>query len=98
MDRAADNHYGTMTTADIKALPIPAAKDCVLFLWVIVLMLPHGLAVMQAWKFNYKSAYFWFKPGPGQGYWSQRDKVELSLVGTRGKVPAPAPGTRPRNC
>ncbi len=56
MDRAADNHYGTMTTADIKALPIPAAKDCVLFLWVIVLMLPHGLAVMQAWKFNDKSA------------------------------------------
>ena len=58
-------------------------------------MLPHGLAIMQAWKPNYKSAYFWFKPGSGHGYWSQRNQVELLLVGTRGEVPAPAPGTQP---
>jgi N6-adenosine-specific RNA methylase IME4 len=95
MDRAADNHYGTMTTEDIKALRIPAAKDCVLFLWVTVPMLPQGLAVVSAWGFTYKSAYFWFKPGPGHGYWSQRDQVEVLLVGTRGNVPAPAPGTQP---
>ena len=32
MDHAADNHYATMTTDEIKALPVPAAPDCVLFL------------------------------------------------------------------
>ena len=32
MDRTADNHYATMTTDEIKALPVPAASDCVLFL------------------------------------------------------------------
>ena len=89
--------YGTMTTEDIKALRIPAAKDCVLFLWVTVAMWPQGHAVMSAWGFAYKSAYFWFKPGPGHGYWSQQDQVEVLLVGTRGNVPAPAPGTQPRN-
>jgi N6-adenosine-specific RNA methylase IME4 len=45
--------------------------------------------------FSYKSLYAWFKPGPGTGYWSQKDQLELLLVGTRGDVPAPAPGTQP---
>jgi hypothetical protein len=42
MDRAADNHYPTMRLDDIKALPIPAAKNCVLFLWATAPMLPDG--------------------------------------------------------
>jgi N6-adenosine-specific RNA methylase IME4 len=61
MDRAADNHYPTMTLEEIKALPVPAAKDCVLFLWSTVPMLPSALATMWAWGFVYKSALFWDK-------------------------------------
>src|SRR6516225_7936906 len=56
MDRAAENHYPTMSIEDICALKIPAADDCVLFLWATVPMLAQALAVMQAWGFTYKSA------------------------------------------
>ncbi|HEY1878466.1 MAG TPA: MT-A70 family methyltransferase [Caulobacteraceae bacterium] len=91
MDRAADNHYPTMTVEAIAALPVPAAEDAVLFLWATVPMLPEALAVMAAWGFAYKSHFVWVKDKVGTGYWS-RNRHELLLIGTRGSVPAPAPG------
>lgn len=94
MDRAADNHYPTSETPDIAKLPVAdiAADDCVLFLWATVPMLPDALDVMKAWGFTYKSHRVWYKSGhTGTGYWF-RNQHELLLVGTRGHVPAPAPG------
>jgi N6-adenosine-specific RNA methylase IME4 len=91
MDRAADNHYPTMTLDDIKALGPPAADDAVLFLWATVPMLPQALDLMSAWGFTYKSNFVWVKQTIGSGYWN-RNRHELLLIGTRGKVPAPAPG------
>ena len=44
MDRAAENHYPTMTVDHIKALQVPSADDCVLFLWTTAPMLPEALA------------------------------------------------------
>jgi N6-adenosine-specific RNA methylase IME4 len=71
-----------------------AAKDCVLFLWVTVPFLEHAFAVMKAWGFTYKSSYVWVKIGnPATGYWN-KGAHELLLIGTRGHVPAPAPGTQ----
>src|SRR6185312_7717887 len=49
MDRAADNHYPTMTTEDICNLKIPAAGSSVLFLWGTAAMFPHAERVMEAW-------------------------------------------------
>lgn len=94
MDRAADNHYPTMTLDDIKALPVPAADDCALFLWATAPMLPQALEVMAAWGFTYKSHCVWVKDKPGTGYWF-RNQHELLLVGTRGAIPAPASIGRP---
>jgi len=91
MDRAADNHYPTMTLEDIKALPVPAAPDSILFLWATVPMLPEALDVMTAWGFTYRSHCIWVKHKAGTGYWF-RNRHELLLVGTRGNIPAPAPG------
>ena len=93
MDRAADNHYPTMPLEAIKALPIPAAADSVLFLWATPAMLPQALEVMAAWGFAYKSQFVWVKDKLGLGYWA-RNKHELLLIGTRGRIPAPAPGTQ----
>jgi N6-adenosine-specific RNA methylase IME4 len=91
MDRAADNHYPTMTLAQIKALRVPAAPDCALFLWATTPMLPQALEVMAAWGFTYVSHWVWEKDRIGTGYWS-RSVHELLLIGTRGDVPGPLPG------
>jgi len=93
MDRSADNHYPTSSTDDICKRDIPsiAAKDCVLFLWATVPMLPDALKVMEAWGFTYKSQAVWVKNRIGTGYWF-RNAHEILLVGTKGKIPAPAPG------
>ena len=91
MDRAADNHYPTMELGDIRAINVPAAKDAVLFLWATQPMLESALAVMRAWGFCYRSHFVWAKPHAGTGYWT-RSQHELLLIGTRGNVPAPAPG------
>ena len=95
MDRAADNHYPTSGTDAICARPVGdiAADDCVLFLWATVPMLPDALKVMAAWGFDYKSHCIWTKDKLGTGYWF-RNAHELLLVGTRGKIPAPAMGTQ----
>jgi N6-adenosine-specific RNA methylase IME4 len=107
MDRAPDNHYPTSSLEAIMARPVIsiAADDCVLLLWATVPMLPEALAVMSAWGFTYKSQVVWRKaePAPGShrpgglvlgtGYWF-RNAHELLLLGTRGKVPAPAMGTQ----
>jgi N6-adenosine-specific RNA methylase IME4 len=89
--RMNEQHYPSMPLEDIKALEIPAADDCVLFLWATVPLLPEALAVMSAWGFTYKSASTWVKDKAGTGYWV-RGVVEHLLIGRRGNVPAPAPG------
>ena len=94
LDHAADAHYPTMPTDQIKALPVPAADDAILFLWSTPPMLPHAHSVMQAWGFTYKSLIVWDKGIDGTGYWV-RGRVEILLIGTRGNVPAPLPGEQP---
>jgi N6-adenosine-specific RNA methylase IME4 len=95
MNCTADNHYPTSPTEEICGRRVGdiAADDCVLFLWATVPMLPQALAVMAAWGFRYKSNFVWVKNRAGTGYWN-RNAHEHLLVGTRGNVPAPAPGTQ----
>ncbi len=91
--KAADNHYPTSCTEVIAARPVQsiAAPDCVLFLWATAPMLPHALLVMSAWGFDYVSNYVWDKVKVGTGYWN-RNVHEHLLIGTKGKIVAPAMG------
>jgi len=77
------------------ALPVAdiAADDCVLFLWVTAPLPPAGPQTMAAWGFTYITCAVWVKPRPITGYWF-RNQHEILLVGTKGKVVAPAPGTQ----
>src|SRR5271165_2201534 len=94
-----DNHYPTLTIDQIRALDVPSADDCVLFLWSTVPHESHAHEVMSAWGFTYMTSPIWVKTNAdgsldlGTGYWF-RDAHEVLLVGTKGNVPAPAPGTQ----
>jgi N6-adenosine-specific RNA methylase IME4 len=91
LDRAADNHYPTLTVSGICKIKPPAADDCALFLWATAPMLVEALQVVSAWGFTYKSHFIWAKDRIGTGYWA-RSRHELLLIATKGNVPAPAPG------
>jgi len=85
---APEQHYPTMRLAEIKALPVPAADNAVLFLWAVSSLLPEALEVIHAWGFEYKSNFVWVKPSIGPGVWA-RNRHELLLIGRRGNWPPP---------
>lgn len=95
LDRAADNHYPTQDLEAIKKLPVGtiSAPDSVLFLWTTAPMLHEAFCVMRFWGFAPKSGFVWDKGVAGTGYWN-RNRHEHLLIGTRGSIPAPAPGTQ----
>ena len=87
------SRYGTMTLTEIMALPVAevTVDPAHLYLWVPDALLPDGLAVMQAWGFEYKSNIVWHKirkdggsDGRGVGFYF-RNVSELCLFGVRGK-------------
>jgi N6-adenosine-specific RNA methylase IME4 len=92
-DRGACNHYPLMSFEALSKLVLPAAADAALFQWTSPPMLEQALALMRAWGFEYRSHCTWDKARPGLGFW-WRIQHELLLLGVRGNVPAPAPGTQ----
>lgn len=62
--RSAEDHYATMTLAEMAALPVAslAAKDCALFLWSVGSHLGEALELAAAWGFVFKTdAFYWVK-------------------------------------
>ena len=85
--------YSTMSLDEIKALPIPeiAGDKCHLYLWCPNALLPDGLAVMDAWGFEYKGNLIWEKTrkdgqpdGRGVGFYF-RNVTEILLFGIKKK-------------
>ena len=70
-----------------------AADDCVLFLWSTNQHLDVAIDTLRVWGFAYASDYIWRKPSMGRGRWN-RSVHEALLIGTRGNIPCPAPGTQ----
>ncbi len=89
-----EQHYPTMPTAEIAALRIPAAKNAVLFIWLVSSRLPDGLEVVDAWGFIPKTTLVWVKPSIGPGNYA-RNRHELLLIAIRGNHPLPEPADRP---
>jgi N6-adenosine-specific RNA methylase IME4 len=96
--RAIENQYPTMDLDAICALDIAslATDDAILFMWATSPKLAEAMRVLDSWGFTYRSSAVWVKPQLGMGYYF-RQQHELLLVATRGSIPAPAPGDRPRS-
>jgi N6-adenosine-specific RNA methylase IME4 len=85
---ATDNHYDTMSIDEICELPINRLADesAHLHLWTTNAFLFEAKRLMDAWEFEYKSAFIWTKPSMGIGnYW--RVSHEYLLFGKRGDCP-----------
>ncbi|MER2507772.1 MAG: MT-A70 family methyltransferase [Amaricoccus sp.] len=96
------SRYGTLTLAEISALPVAdhLGETAHLYLWVPNALLPEGLAVLAAWGFAYKSNIVWHKvrrdggsDGRGVGFYF-RNVTELLLFGTRGRAARTLPPGR----
>ncbi|MCH3998067.1 MAG: MT-A70 family methyltransferase [Lachnospiraceae bacterium] len=83
--------YETMTIDDIKQLPVAdiAGDKAQLYLWIPNALLPDGLAVMDAWGFEYKTNFIWEKvrkdgqpDGRGVGFYF-RNVTEMILFGIK---------------
>lgn len=93
--RAIENQYPTMGLDDIRRMPVSniCTQDAILFLWVTSPKLEEGLSVLNAWGFQYRTCAVWDKEKIGMGYYF-RQQHELLLVGVRGSMPVPEPGSR----
>lgn len=96
-EKSAENHYPTMTTDEIidllKQLD-PFSENAVIYCWATNPMLLDGLRVLAELGFTYVHHWIWDKEVAGTGYWG-RDRHEILLIGRRGDVAAPLPGSQP---
>ena len=60
----AEDHYRTMSTDDLCALPVSdiSKEDCLIFMWISSSMFCEAIEVGQTWGFKYKTiAFVWYK-------------------------------------
>ncbi len=74
--------YNTMSLDAIKALPVPADKQCHLYLWCLSQHVDWGYEVARAWGFEPVILVTWKKPGLGVGRF--RCNTEHFLVARKG--------------
>ena len=86
----AVKHYTTMPLEDICALPVPAADNAVLFIWVTSPLLEDVFKVISAWGFKYKSSFVWDKVAHNMGHYNSV-RHELLLIATKGSCTPDVP-------
>src|SRR5262245_44354325 len=58
--RSPERHYDVMSLDAIRVLPVQelAGENATLLMWATMPLLPHTLAVIEAWGFQYKTVAF----------------------------------------
>ncbi len=78
--------YGTLSVGEIVAkTPLPAAEDCILWLWATNAHVHDALHILEAWGFTYRGTLTWVKPVLGTGDWL-RGQTEHALLASRGAL------------
>lgn len=93
-NREIDNQYMPTRLEDMARLKLPAAEDCVLFMWATSPKLREALSLINSWGFEYKTSMAWVKDKIGMGYYA-RQKHELLLIAGVGNLQLPDENKRP---
>lgn len=89
-NQGGERHYGTMTLAQMKAMPVAqlATENAHLWLWTTNALLLPAYEVAEAWGFTVRSPLTWIKFRLGlSSQYQLRNATEQLLFCTRGKAP-----------
>jgi N6-adenosine-specific RNA methylase IME4/transcriptional regulator with XRE-family HTH domain len=81
--RRAANPYPEMSLEQIAALSIPAADDCVLWLWTTHKFMRDAYALLDGWGFRDVAILTWAKDRIGLGSWL-RSQSEFCVMAVKG--------------
>lgn len=81
--RRAANPYPEMSLDEIAAIDIPAADDCVMWLWTTHKFLRHSFALLDGWGFRDVAVLTWVKDRIGLGSWL-RSQSEFCIMAVKG--------------
>ncbi|MBQ6738870.1 MAG: hypothetical protein IJP96_05180 [Synergistaceae bacterium] len=82
--RRVANPYPEMTQEELKAIKLPAAENCVLFLWTTHKFIRDAFELLDVYGFTYRNMLVWDKQKIGMGNLF-RLRCEFCLVATKGK-------------
>jgi len=84
--RRAANPYPEMSLEEIEALQLPAADDCVLWLWTTHKFMRDSFKLLDTWGFRDVAIVTWAKDRMGLGSWL-RSQSEFCIMAVKGKPP-----------
>ena len=75
--------YPEMGLEELSKLELPAAEDCVLWLWTTNAFMHDAYHLLETWGFEPKTILTWVKPRMGIGDWL-RGKTEHCILAVKG--------------
>lgn len=81
--RRAASPYPEMSLEQIGALALPAAGDCVLWLWTTHAFMRHAFPILDGWGFREVAILTWEKDRIGLGAWL-RSQTEFCIMAVKG--------------
>ena len=82
--RRVASPYPEMSIPEIGAIKLPAANNCILWLWTTHRFIWDAKELLSDWGFEYKAILVWDKQKMGMGEWL-RMQCEFCLLGIKGK-------------
>ncbi len=81
--RRAASPYPEMSLDEIRAINLPAADNCVLWLWTTHKFMRESFGILDAWGFRDVAILTWVKDRMGLGSWL-RSQSEFCIMAVRG--------------
>ncbi|MCZ2459827.1 MAG: hypothetical protein LC128_09370, partial [Chitinophagales bacterium] len=81
--RRAANPYPEMGLDEIKAIKLPASKDCILWLWTTHKFMRYSFEILDTWGFRDVAIVTWVKDRMGLGSWL-RSQSEFCIMAVKG--------------